>query len=247
MKIVSVIEKFDGCSDAAKWLERFEAAAVVCGLDRKDWAAVMPIMVSGAAHDVYSQWSDITKKDYELTKKALLTAFSLDPTTAYLNLKDRTLQRGESVEAFCADIRRLAGLVFGCSGTASLIDPLVRVALLDGLPAEISVQLRTNPGLLSGDVNDLLQAATAIIPSSRSKEAFGAASVRRNYRRQPTCFRCHEEGHIQRNCPTATDRLVLRCFGCQEVGHRRSECPHANPKNDQGGRVLSAPRSSPSE
>lgn len=246
MKIVNVIERFDGQSDAAKWLERFEAAAVVCGLGMKDWAAVMPIMVSGAAHDVYSQWSVTTKGDYESTKKALLKAFSLDPSAAYLALKDRTLERGESVEAFCADVRRLAGLVFGCSGTDSIIDPLVRVAFLDGLPTEASSQLRTNPALLSGDIDTLLAAAAAIIPSNRSKEAFGAASVKRDYR-PLICFRCREEGHVQRNCPTVMSRSALRCFGCQEVGHRRSECPYANSKNGQGGRVLSAPRSSPSE
>ena len=43
MKIVSVIEKFDGSTDAAKWFERFEAAGVVCGLDKNDYATVMPI------------------------------------------------------------------------------------------------------------------------------------------------------------------------------------------------------------
>ena len=63
MKIVNVIEKFDGCSDAAKWTERFEAAASVCGLEKTDWASVMPIMMTGAAHDVFSQWTDATKKD----------------------------------------------------------------------------------------------------------------------------------------------------------------------------------------
>ena len=54
MKIVNVIEKYDGRSDAAKWLERFEAAAIVCGIAKTDLAAVIPIMFSGPAHDVYT-------------------------------------------------------------------------------------------------------------------------------------------------------------------------------------------------
>lgn len=71
----------------------------------------MPILVKGAAHDVYSLWSDASKKDYEQKKLVLLSAFSLNPTHAYAMLKERVLKEAEGVEAYCADIHRLPGLV----------------------------------------------------------------------------------------------------------------------------------------
>lgn len=220
MKIVNVIEKFDGQSDAAKWLERFEAAAIVCELARGDWAAVMPIMVAGAAHDVFSQWSDGVKKDYSRTKQALLNAFSLNPNNAYSALKERKLLPEESVEAFCADIRRLAGLVFKCNGTDPQVEPLIRVAFLDGLPPDVSTQLRTNPATMTAPVCDLVQAASIALPADRVREFVGAAGLSRQNRPRVICFRCRKEGHVQRNC-----REDPRCFNCNEFGHRRNQCP----------------------
>lgn len=66
IKIVDVIEQYGRLSNAAKWIECFGAAAKVCELDSMDLAAIMPVLVKGAVHDVNSQLSDATKKDYKL-------------------------------------------------------------------------------------------------------------------------------------------------------------------------------------
>ena len=50
------------------------------------------------------------------------------------------------------------------------------------------------------------------------------------------CFKCQEEGHMSRNCPSAEGgdtkpRGPMKCFKCQEEGHMSRNCPN----NAEGG------------
>ena len=56
-----------------------------------DLPKFVPLFLSGPAFSVYQQLSDETKNDYGLTKAELSTAFSIDPFTAYDELKSRVL------------------------------------------------------------------------------------------------------------------------------------------------------------
>ena len=142
-------------------------------------------------------------------KAALFRAFEADAFAAYEQLHGRRLEHGEPVDAYLADVRRLAGLAGGMTEKA------VCSAFVFGLPDHVRRILRTNSRMSDMSVPELLECARAILADEAAHVAgarepavyatrprlIGRLPSPDFMRRQsPVCFSCGEPGHYQRGC-----------------------------------------------
>ena len=96
----------------------------------------------------------------------------------------------------------------------------------------------TGPGIVTAANNKLrasysgTQAANVLLSVTATKKLMktrklrvGWVNCRVRLRETVTlCFKCHEIGHLERNCKSAVDRSSL-CFRCRTEGHKAVKCP----------------------
>ena len=96
----------------------------------------------------------------------------------------------------------------------------------------------TGPGIVTAENIKLrasysgTQAANVLLPVAASKKLMktrklrvGWVNCRVRLRETVTrCFKCHEIGHLARNCKRAVDRSSL-CFRCRTEGNKTVNCP----------------------
>ena len=123
---VSVYEG-SASGDFAEWVTKFE---VVCRLQKyKDLESIIPLVLKGPAFAVYMQLSAVDKNDYESIKGALTKAFCIGSVQAYELFRQRSLQPGEAIDVFVADLRRLYGLL----NAGPCPDAVLKCAVIPGL------------------------------------------------------------------------------------------------------------------
>ncbi|XP_067936897.1 E3 ubiquitin-protein ligase rnf213-alpha-like [Watersipora subatra] len=92
VKVSELIKTYeDGKSgDFSVWVDKLELVAKLQKVD--DLTTFLPLFLSGAAFAVYKHLEDDIKEDYPKLKAALLTAFSVDRFSAYIQLQNRALR-----------------------------------------------------------------------------------------------------------------------------------------------------------
>ena len=229
-RIQDVMRTYDGSGDVASWLTKLKLVTKLKKKD-EDLANIIPLYLEGPAFDVYEQMDEGKKSDAEEVQKILLGAFAQNDLAAYDCFRQRTWTPGEVVDAYLADLRRLARLAKIES------DALIIRAFICGLPADVSAQLRIVSGISSKKLPDILE-QTRIMMSERIHGAMAAVGTDdRSRKKQQHGSRdspdgklhCHICGgnHLPRFCK---EKRKVYCWKCGEEGHMSFPCSG----NDRG-------------
>ena len=216
------------------WISKLELVAKLQKVD--DLKSFVPLFLNGPAFSLYQQLSDDVKGDYEKLKKELVTAFSINCYSAYVQLRERVLQEGETVDVYLADLRRLVESMGQTSP-----EPLLKCSFVAGLPADVANQLKATAAVEDMGLNELVTRARSVLSTaSNSNSSFVCSTVRQPVTVNKTvrCFTCSGNGHVSRECPTgkqARERKQIRCYYCNLVGHVIKNCPTKPQGNESGG------------
>ena len=209
---IRLIPEFSGDKKDESIAEWFSKVTWLCKLNKvKDVELVLPLRLTGHAYKIYDQLSEDERLNVAKVKSALFKAFEADVFSAYEQLHDRRLEQAEPVDAYLADIRRLAGLAGGMTEKAMCS------AFVFGLPDFVRRTLRTNSRMTEMNMTELSECARAIMADQPSYSAkarelpvpspqtdfVARRSSPLSGRRQhsPVCFSCGLPGHFQRGCP----------------------------------------------
>jgi len=237
--------------DPTEWFTRFEICCVANDWDDTVKAKKMPTLQEGEALAVYLDLSEDEKKDYKVARKKLIDRLAPMKFTSLDEFHARKLHPGESLSVFLHMLKRILTQAMPESDAATR-QQLLRHQFLSGLPSTVSKQLRaagtvddldaivqrakllmtleqTSEKAASVDKVDLdstigqlqqqiaaLTDQVAALSSKRNPAISSESGARR-------CFRCHQLGHVQRNCPQAP-----RCFTCGRPGHFAKNCQSGN-------------------
>jgi RNase H-fold protein (predicted Holliday junction resolvase) len=237
------IRTFEGRGDVATWLKKLELVAKIKKI--KNIACLIPLYLEGDAFAVFDQLTDADKEDSEAIKKALRDAFGQNKFSAYDSFRLRSWTPVETVDAFLADLRRLARL----AGIHS--DELIRCAFVCGLPADVSSRLRAGARILEEDVSSILTQARVLM-DERAQTALAAVRLEEVPRstsraagvsRKLSCFQCGGD-HPVRYCKK---RPSIVCWICEEPGHIARNCPSKSRQSGNGSGKPPAPAAFPAK
>lgn len=242
IKLTDVVKSYDGEGDIAEWWTRFEIIAKLQSYTGEDMVSLIPLLLQGPPFLIYEKLSDDDKKDLDVIKRKLLTAFSLSKYAAYEQLRNRLYVPGENIDAYFSDIKRLSDLA-GMGGA--------EVAFVVGLPEQISMQLRV---LSDANAETLVARARVMIEAEKNKnihESYVAAGIpqrRRLYNKDDRfCDLCKKAGHDTDKCWSRGNGKPT-CFRCGQEGHVAIGCK--NPRmsgKDKGAVIYVEPITTPSK
>ena len=252
LKVSSDIMKcYDGTGDVVAWLKKAKLVANL--MEIKDVASFIPLYLEGDAMALYLEMSEADQTKVEKIEGRLKEAFAQGRFEAYGKLKGLRW-KGEQVDVFANEIRRLAGLA-GWKGEG--LELAVKLAFVTGFPDRVSVELKQVTDIDTASVSDLITKARVLVSGyseggqevvavatkglstvTRKQDPPSEALSRRGVRDfKVRCFRCGGP-HMARECREPRPRLI--CYRCGKEGHIASRCESGN---GQGGAV--APEATP--
>ena len=211
---VRLMPEFSGGDGEISIAEWFSKVTWICKLHKvTDLTLVIPLRLTGHAYRIYDQLPEKDKLDIAAVKSALFKAFEVDVFSAYERLHGRRLEKEEPVDAYLADIQRLASLAGG------LTEKAIGSAFVFGLPEEARRTLRTNARMTEMDVSELLECARAILSAdvTYTDVTAGAAALPRRRHQPPPPAR-----HLNSDAGDVEDAPV--CYECGQPGHYRRGC-----------------------
>lgn len=242
VKVSDLIKPYEDqtvSGDFTEWLEKLELVAKLQKITEQK--TFLPLFLAGPAFAVYQQLSDAVKDDYKKLKEELTLAFGVNSFRAYELLQRRVYLETETVDVYLADVRRLVTLM---GQTAP--EPLLKCAFVAGLPADVSVQLKSIVAIESLGLNEIVSGAKMILSArgdgTRMSMSCAAGVVKGKTGNGIQCYTCSGFGHISRNCPTPTAstrgggepnhkrRQTVVCYVCNVSGHVAKNCPQGNEK-----------------
>lgn len=245
---------FDGTGDVVAWLKKAKLVAKL--MEITDVASFIPLYLEGDAMALYLEMTEADQTKVEKIENRLKEAFAQGKFEAYGKLKGLRW-KGEQVDVFANEIRRLAGLA-GWKGEG--LELAVKLAFITGFPDRVSVELKQIQDIDTMSVSALITKARVLVsghseggqevvavaakgPSTLARrqnppsEASGSRRGVRDFKIH--CFRCGGP-HMARECKESKPRLI--CYRCGKEGHIASRCEQGN---GRGGVV--APEATPLE
>lgn len=241
---------YDGTGDVVAWLKKAKLVAKL--MEIKDVASFIPLYLEGDAMALYLEMSEEDQTKVGKIEDRLKEAFAQGRFEAYGKLKGLRW-KGEQVDVFANEIRRLAGLA-GWNGEG--LELAVKLAFITGFPDRVSVELKQVKDIDTESVSDLITRARVLVsghsegsqevaavaakgPSTVTSDSEASGSRRGARDFKVRCFRCGGP-HMARECREPQPRLI--CYRCGKEGHIASRCEQGN---GRGGAV--APEATPLE
>ena len=229
VKFESTVKVFRGRKDEnlETFWTKFEVVAEVNAWGGEEKARRVALFLDDDALLVYSRESADDRKDLEKIRKKLKSTFSISKAEAYQLFVEQKLRADEQVDAYSADLYRLANLA-GYNAVDDT-DAMVVEQFLRGLPREFARQVRLamagqqlKVSTCSARVNALRTTEREF--SGQRHAVSAAARAEKPAGKNVMCFQCGELGHIRRTCPKkAGSGRQRQCFFCDGIGHVKKD------------------------
>ena len=253
MKLDNFLRVFRGNGDDwEQFFEKFLVLASIQGWDTETKRMKsLPLFLDGDAFLVYSRLSATDRKVQGTVVSKMHESFCITKAQAYKCFTQRQLKVDEAVDAYIADLQRLAGQAGRDASDDK--DPMVVEQIVCGLRAEFQRELRLAMAGKEYSVSgctDLIRALRTAATDARQsvQQPVAAAMPASSAQSSGTstgngvCFNCQEVGHIRRNCPRLQrgaplsgggprsggrqkGATQLSCYFCDGVGHVKADCP----------------------
>ena len=110
MKALKKVGNFTGTEDVERWIDRFELAIEIDGLDigeKNKEAQVLSMLLDGAAYDTWKNMPEPARKDAAKIKSVLRATFGLRLLDAWREALSTKIHMGDSVDVMAENIRKL--------------------------------------------------------------------------------------------------------------------------------------------
>ncbi|XP_067930525.1 uncharacterized protein [Watersipora subatra] len=162
VKLLDLIKTYEDVEKSGDFSERCDKLELVAELQNiTELKYLVPLFLSGPAFAIYKQLSADTKKEYALIKQELLTAFGVNNFCAYGQLQRRIYKKGETVDVYLADLRRLVALI-----DQTVPEPLLKCAFVAGLPIDVATQIKSISAVEKLSLSELATRARMIMSSN---------------------------------------------------------------------------------
>ena len=234
-----MLKAFSGDGDLVSWIAKAKLVAKLSKIT--DLASFIPLYLDGDALALYLEMDDADQQDADKIEAKLKEAYTDSPFTAYAKLI-RLKWKGEPVDVFANEIRRLVGLA-GVNGSDA--ETLMTLAFVNGFPGDVSVELQQVQGVQSMKMSQIISRARIIVAARpevvaavgqsnrqpfhgvKKVENSGSGGMGQGYYFKGKCFKC-EGPHMAKDCTERVERKKIKCYQCGLEGHMSYTCKSEN-------------------